>query len=147
MDVTRKMSVFALPSSVVTMIVPEIKYSIYNSWLLSLDHYTARQRLCAIFSKAFDVVNRKVAFYFWFLVLGFLHGVRSKFSDYVSEPTAARETSSENLPRTPYKNPKAKNLFSFHGVSLISWLPSICCSVVQLNDKISFNKTDNLLVK
>jgi hypothetical protein len=43
-----------------------------------------------------------------FLVLGLLHGVRRKYPDDVSGPTAALETSSGNLTRTPCINPKTK---------------------------------------
>jgi hypothetical protein len=57
---------------------------------------------------------------YWVLVFRFLHGVRDKFSDDVSGLTAAPETPSENSPRTPYKNPKTKNQYSFHGESLKS---------------------------
>ena len=46
---------------------------------------------------------------YWFLVLGFLHGVRGEFTDDVSGAAVGPETSLGNLPRTPYKNPKTKN--------------------------------------
>jgi hypothetical protein len=75
------------------------------------------------------------------LVLGILHGVKDKFPDDVSgavvgtifnghkleskkplkmESTAAPETSSGNIPYTPYKNPKTKNQYSFPGECLKS---------------------------
>ena len=75
---------------------------------------------------------------YWFLVFGILHSVRGKFPDGVSGAavgpiffyanswpvkmrlTAAPETSSGNLPRTPCKIPKTKNQHSFHGESLKS---------------------------
>jgi hypothetical protein len=61
----------------------------------------------------------------WFFVLGFLHGVRDKFSNDVSGPvkmgqTVAPKTSSENSPHTPCKNPKTKNQYSFQSESLKS---------------------------
>jgi hypothetical protein len=69
--------------------------------------------------------------FFLFLVLGFLHGVRDKFSEDVSEtvvgpiftgqeseprplkmgPTAVSETSSGNLPRTVQKPQNQKSTF------------------------------------
>ena len=45
------------------------------------------------------------------LVLRFLHCVRGKFSEDVSRPTAAPETSSGNLPCTQCKNPNTKNQY------------------------------------
>jgi hypothetical protein len=46
---------------------------------------------------------------YWFLVLGFLHGVSGKFSVDVSGAAVGPETSPGNSPRTPCKTPKAKN--------------------------------------
>ena len=44
--------------------------------------------------------------------------MQDKFSDDVSGAAVGPETSSENSPRTPCKNPKTKNQYSFHGESL-----------------------------
>ena len=49
---------------------------------------------------------------YWFLVLGILHGVQGKFPD-VLVPTAAPQTSAGNLPCTPCRIPKTKNLRKF----------------------------------
>jgi hypothetical protein len=65
---------------------------------------------------------------YWLLVLGSVYGVRGKFPDHVPSSlvmshdswpvkmgsTAVSETSSENSPRTPYKNPKTKDQFLFY---------------------------------
>ena len=70
----------------------------------------------------------------WFLVLEILHGVRGKFPDDVSGTTASPETPSENLPRTPWKIPKTKYQYSFHGESLKSkfWILFIKNETLQL---------------
>jgi hypothetical protein len=61
----------------------------------------------------------------WFLVLGFLHGVWNEFSDDVSGAVVDPERSSGNSPRTPCKNLKTKNKYSFHGGSLKSGLKDV----------------------
>ena len=48
------------------------------------------------------------------------YGSRSDSWPVKMGPTAAPETSSENLPSKPCKNPKTKNQYSFHGESLKS---------------------------
>jgi hypothetical protein len=48
---------------------------------------------------------------YWFLVLGFLHGVRGEFSDDVSVAAVVSDTWSGNLPRTPCKFLKPKTKF------------------------------------
>jgi hypothetical protein len=48
----------------------------------------------------------------WFLISGFLNGVRGEFTDNVSEtalgPTAVSETVAVNSPRTPCKIPETR---------------------------------------
>jgi hypothetical protein len=51
---------------------------------------------------------------YWFLVLGFLHGVRGEFTDDVSVAAVGPETSLGNLPRTPCRIPKAESQKYFH---------------------------------
>jgi hypothetical protein len=67
----------------------------------------------------------------WFLVLEFLHSVRSEFLDDVSGPTTVPETSSGNSPRTPCKNRKTKNQYSFHGESLKTRVLASSCPSVR----------------